>query len=114
MRNFEKAYGIWRRAQFPSGGHWDPTAQFKADLAYADVLMREVIPPWVEVRQTPGANADLAGILRWLEELRNRAIELRDRAQGENSMVAGSLLKHNELLLEVYKGFLESLQLPTR
>jgi hypothetical protein len=107
MDSFAKAYQLWTDKPFPSGGHVAPTAYLKADLAYADAKMMDTVIPWVEDGQLPGSDAEIVELLRDLEELRDRAVDVRNHAEGDSVIVAEDLLRHSELMLEVYRGFLE-------
>lgn len=103
MGDFEHLYADWRGRPFPPGTADDSLDELHADLALADTWVADSVIPYVERGIHQRAQLD---VVEELGKLRNRAVELRGRRDGENAELSDSYRDYANLLLRLYESFL--------
>lgn len=103
MADFQHAYELWKEQPFPSGSSWDALDEVHADLAVADTWVADTVIPFIEHGVYRPAQVDVIGAL---EKIRDQAIQLKARGEGEDKRLAEEYAKYAELLHFVYQSFL--------
>lgn len=103
MAGFQNVYESWKERPFPSGSSWDALDEIHSDLAVADTWVADTVIPFIEHGVYRPAQVDVIGTL---EKIRNRAIQLRAKGEGEDKRLADEYARYAEILQSVYQGFL--------